>query len=178
MPVRERVFTRATRAKTICKAAMLAKPAKGIRQQQGNNMKYWIAALSLLTLAACTSVKVKPVDGSVAMGHVCIRTNPAVIVDDFVMVMQDGFQRHGIAAEVYDRDLPASCEYVVDYTALRSWDFKPYLVHAEIRITEHGRLVASATYHLNGKGGLDMGKWRGTKAKMDPVMDELLAGFH
>ncbi len=22
----------------------------------------------------------------------------------------------------------------------------------------------------DGKGGLDMGKWRGTKAKMDPVM--------
>ncbi len=67
---------------------------------------------------------------------------------------------------------------MVDYTPLRSWDFKPYLSHAEIRITEHGRLVASATYHLNGKGGFDMGKWRGTKAKMDPVMDELLAGFH
>jgi hypothetical protein len=157
---------------------MLAQPAKGIRQKQGNIMKYWIPALSVLAIAACTSVKVKPVDSSIAMKHVCIRTNPAVAVDDFVMVIQDGFQRHGIAAEVYDRDLPASCEYVVDYTALRSWDFKPYLSHAEIRITEHGRLVASATYHLNGKGGFDMGKWRGTKAKMDPVMDELLAGFH
>lgn len=128
-------------------------------------MKHWILALSMLALTACTSVKVKPVDRSVAMNRVCIRTNPAVAVDDFVLVMQDGFQRHGIAAEVYDRDMPSSCEYVVDYTALRSWDFKPYLSHAEIRITEHGRLVASATYHLNGKGGFDMGKWRGTKPK-------------
>lgn len=141
-------------------------------------MKYLLAASLMLALAACTSVKVKPVDASIAMKRVCIHTNPAVKVDDFVMVMQDGFQRHGIAAEVYDGNPPASCEYVVDYTALRSWDFKPYLSHAEIRITEHGRLVASATYHLNGKGGFDMGKWRGTKAKMDPVMDKLLAGFH
>jgi hypothetical protein len=140
-------------------------------------MKYWIAALPVLALVACTSVKVKPVDGNVVMKHVCIHTNPAVRVDDFVMVMQDGFQRHGIAAEVYDGDLPASCAYRVDYTALRSWDFKPYLSHAEIRITDHGRLVASATYHLNGKGGLDMGKWKGTKAKIDPVMDRLLANF-
>ena len=141
-------------------------------------MKYLLAAAAVLGLVGCTSVNVKPVDHSIAMKHVCIHTNPAVMVSDFVMVMEDGFQRHGIAAEVYDHDLPASCEYVVDYTALRSWDFKPYLSHAEIRITDHGRLVASATYHLNGKGGLDMAKWRGTKAKMDPVMDELLAGFH
>lgn len=159
---------------------MLDRSAIGFAGHRGNNMKYLLAALpvlAVLALAACTSVKVKPVDGSVAMRHVCIQQNPAVIVDDFVMVMQDGFQRHGIAAEVYDRDMPATCEYVVNYTALRSWDFKPYLSHAEIRITEHGRLVASATYHLNGKGGFDMGKWRGTKAKIDPVMDELLAGF-
>jgi hypothetical protein len=141
-------------------------------------MKYLLAASLVLALAACTSVKVKPVDANLTMKRVCIHTNPAVIVDDFVMVMQDGFQRHGIAAEVYDGNPPATCKYVVNYTALRSWDFKPYLSHAEIRITEHGRLVASATYHLNGKGGFDMGKWRGTKAKMDPVMDQLLAGFH
>lgn len=141
-------------------------------------MKYVLAASLVLALAGCTSVKVKPVDGSIAMKRVCIHTNTAVKVDDFVTVMQDGFQRHGIAAEVYDSTPPTSCGYVVDYTALRSWDFKPYLSHAEIRITEHGRLVASASYHLNGKGGFDMGKWRGTKAKMDPVMDELLAGFH
>lgn len=140
-------------------------------------MNYWIPALSLLAVTACTSVKVKPVDRGLAMNRVCIHTNPAVTVDDFVLVMDDGFQRHRIAVEVYDSDLPASCEYVVEYTALRSWDMKPYLSHAEIRITEHGRLVASATYHLNGQGGLDLGKWRGTKSKMDPVMDELLAGL-
>lgn len=141
-------------------------------------MRYWIPALSVLALAACTSVNVHPVDHNVALKHVCIRTNPAVKVEDVTMVMQDGFQRHGIAADVYERDLPTACEYVVDYTALRSWDLKPYLSQAEIRMTEHGRLVASATYHRNGKGGLDLGKWRGTKARIDPVMDQLLAGFH
>lgn len=141
-------------------------------------MKHLIPALALVALCACTSVKVKPLDSSLAMKHVCIHTNPAVRVSDFVTVMQDGFQRHGIAADVYDGDPPASCNFVTTYTALRSWDFKPYLSQAEIRITEHGRLVASATYHLNGKGGLSLMKWKGTKAKIDPVMDKLLAGFH
>lgn len=141
-------------------------------------MKYLLVALPMLALAACTNVQIKPVAASTAMQHVCVHTNSAVIVSDFVPVMHDGLQRHGITSDVYDRNPPDSCRYVVDYTALQSWDFKPYLSHAEIRITENGRLVASATHHLNGKGGLDMGKWRGTKAKMDPVMDKLLAGFH
>lgn len=141
-------------------------------------MKRIAIALAATALSGCVSVKVKPVDASVAMTHVCIRENPAVKVDDFVMVMQDGFQRHGIAAEVFSADPPPTCEYTVTYTALRSWDLKPYLSHAEIRIDQHGKLVASAEYHLNGKGGYDLGKYRGTKAKIDPVMDQLLAGFH
>lgn len=65
----------------------------------GDIMKYWIPALAGLSLGACTSVNVHPVDRGVALSHVCIRTNPAVKVEDFTMVMQDGFQRHGIAAE-------------------------------------------------------------------------------
>jgi hypothetical protein len=35
--------------------------------------------------------------------------------------------------------------------------------------------IGFAEYHLNGKGGYDFGKWRGTKSKMDPVIDQLLA---
>lgn len=136
-----------------------------------------MAAWCVLALASCTRVEVRPVDRGVAMNRVCIHTNPAVTVDDFVMAMDDGFQRHRIAVEVYDGDLPASCKYVVDYTARSTWDLTSYLSNAEIRITEGASLVASATYHLNGNGGLDLGKWRSTKAKMEPVMDELLAGF-
>ena len=141
-------------------------------------MKQPLIALTLLALSACTSVKVKPVDSSMGMKHVCIQVNPAVRVSDFIDVMQDGFRRHGIATDVYNGDVPASCHYITTYTALRSWDFKPYLSVADIRITEHGQLVASANYHLRGKGGMSLMKWKGTKAKIDPLMDQLLAGFH
>ena len=41
---------------------------------------------------------------------------------------------------------------------------------------ESGRQVAYAEYHLKGKGGYSMMKWQGVKTKMDPVMDQLLAG--
>jgi hypothetical protein len=39
------------------------------------------------------------------------------------------------------------------------------LSHAGIRIAEHGRLVASATYHLNGKGGFDMASGEARKRR-------------
>lgn len=58
-------------------------------------MKLIFPAIAVLVLGACTSVQVKPVDSHAAMDHVCIRNNPAVKVDDFVLVMQDGFQRTG-----------------------------------------------------------------------------------
>ena len=140
-------------------------------------MNYWIPTLCMVTLAACTSVEVKPVERGVAMNRVCIHKNPAVAGDDFVLAMDDGFQRHRIAVEVYEGDLPASCEYVVDYTVWHSWDLTPYLSQAEISVTENGHLIASATYHLKGNGGLDLSKWRSTRSKMEPVMDELLAEF-
>lgn len=136
-----------------------------------------LVLVALSTLPACTRINVKPVSATQPIKKVCIRYNPAVKVSDFVMVMQDGFQRHGIQAEVFHQSIPASCQYVVSYTALRSWDFKPYLSHAEIRINDHGRLIASAEYHLNGGGGLDLGKWASTRKKIGPVMDKMLAGI-
>ena len=106
--------------------------------------------------------------------QVCIRKNPKVLVTDYLEVIQDGFDRHGIVSKVILPDEPADCPYVVTYTALRSWDIVPYLSYAEVTITRDGKQVAQAVYHLRGKGGLSPLKWAETKEKMGPVMDELL----
>lgn len=137
-----------------------------------------IALLLCLTLlSGCTSVRVHSVDPAAQMLHVCIQENPKVAVDDFVSVLRDGFDRHGISTEVFQvGKRPARCEFVMTYTALRSWDMGAYLSHAELRIEKAGRAVASAQYHLRGKGGFSLTKWVGTKTKMDPVIDQLLAG--
>jgi hypothetical protein len=126
----------------------------------------------------CTAISVKPVPSTIAIDRVYIRTNPKVLVSDFVDVLRDGFARHGIASEVIAEDAHAEGKYVVTYTALRSWDLAPYLSVAEIGIEKDGYPVASAHYHLRGKGGYDLGKYRGTKAKMDPVIDQLLSGIY
>jgi len=129
-----------------------------------------------LCLAACTSITVQPVDPGVGIVYVCVQDNPKVIVSDFVPVVRAGFDRHGISTEVFSGSLPEKCEYVLTYTALRSWDMAPYLSHAELWLDRRGRRVASAEYHLNSKGGFSLMKWQGTQTKMDPVIDELLGG--
>ncbi len=52
-----------------------------------------------------------------------------------------------------------------------------YLSHAELHLLRNGRQIASAEYHLNGKGGLALTKFKGMNSKMDPVIDQLLAGY-
>lgn len=126
-------------------------------------------------VAGCTSVTVTPVASSTQLHNVCIVNNPQVIVSDFVPVLRDGFARHHIATSVVEQSQAQSCVVTLTYTALRSWDLKPYLSHAELRLWRSGMQIGFAEYHLNGKGGYDLGKWRGTKSKMDPVIDRLLA---
>ena len=138
-----------------------------------------IHRFAVFTVAAvvcgCTSVNVRPVASTVQLHDVCIVNNPRVIVSDFVPVMRDGFSRHNIATTVVNESESRGCPVTLTYTANLHWDLKPYLTHAELRLWEGGKQIGFAQYHLNGNGGFDVRKWRGTKAKMDPVIDQLLA---
>ncbi|MDR1063639.1 MAG: Sbal_3080 family lipoprotein [Azoarcus sp.] len=141
-------------------------------------MKKLVLLFAIIAVnTACTSIDVTAVDPSLDMRHVCIQENPRVRVGDFVQVLEDGLMRHGLTAEVFAGKAPPHCEYTLTYTALRSWDFAPYLAHAELAIWKNARKVAEATYHLVGGGGLSMMKWQGTETKIAPVIDELLKGY-
>jgi hypothetical protein len=131
------------------------------------------AALAL----GCTSVTVVPVEASVGLRKVCIARNAEVVVDEFLDVVSAGFRRHGIETEIRDEGTLADCEFVLRYTALRSWDLDAYVSHAELHLERGGEQVASAIYHLRGKGGYAITKYQSTKKKMDPVIDELLAQY-
>ena len=124
--------------------------------------------------AGCTSISVKPLDVALDVRSVCIKENPKVIVRDFIDVLCDGFDRHGIKSRLFSDNPPVGCEYIVTYNALQTWDLSPYLSEAVIRIERNGEQIARADYHLVGKGGLSLTKWQGTKTKIDPVIDELL----
>lgn len=144
-------------------------------------MKYIniLIILIALGLTACTSIQVKPLNLSKPINYVCIEINEKVIVQDFLEVVRNGFDRHGISTKVYSRIPPKSCEVILTYTALRSWDFTPYLSHAELWLrNQEGRQIAYAEYHLQAGGGLMLTKWASVKSKMDPVIDKLLGGYN
>ena len=134
--------------------------------------------LLIITLAACTTVQVQPLKKDLVLNNVCIQKNEKVIVEDFLPVVLEGFERHGLSSTVYNLQKPENCDAVLTYTALQSWDITLYLSHAELDLYKNDVKVANATYHLNGKGGFDMTKWKSVKSKMDPVIDELLKEYN
>jgi hypothetical protein len=137
-----------------------------------------LAVFAFLILAwGCTSVIVRPVDRAAQLKHVCIKHNPKVWVDDFLPVLRDGFDRHGISSEVFSKTVASHCEFIVTYTARQHWDLANYMIYAELRLQRQGQQVAFAKYRLRGNGGLSPMKWQGTRAKMDPVIDELLGAY-
>lgn len=137
-----------------------------------------IAAIAVaISASACTTVRVvQPDTAKYQIRSACIVRNDKVIVRDFVSVMQAGFLRHGIETELYDSGkLPDSCRTTVRYTALRGWDLAPFMNYAEITMMHDGRVIGTATYEHSG--GLALNKWADTATKMDPVIDQMLAGY-
>lgn len=135
-----------------------------------------VAAACVLMMGGCTAVRVKAVDGDrFKLVHVCIQENPKVMISDFLQVLRDGIERHGLSTEVFQGfQAPSVCEYIVTYTARQSWDFSPYLSQAQIEMRRGNELVSRADYHLRGKGGFSLTKWASTASKMDPVIDAML----
>lgn len=129
--------------------------------------------LTCALLGGCTAIRVQPVSSQERIDHVCIERNPRVTIGDFIPVMQEGFRNHGIESSVVDSS--ANCRYTSVYTARRTWDITTYLSQAQIDIRRDGRTIATAHYHLRGKGGFALNKWAGTRTKILPVMEQLLS---
>ena len=139
-------------------------------------MKYGLL-FSLLVLAGCTSVNVRPIAASAKVDKICIQFNDDVNVDDFVPVMQEDFFDHGITSVVFKAEKPKTCQFTLTYTVDRWWDFAPYMVDAQMTVNRNDAFIGSAHYHLTGHGGLSLAKWAGTHSKMDPVIDEMLRNY-
>lgn len=136
--------------------------------------KVVLSVVSIALLSGCTSVNVQPLQSGIKPEKICIEENPKVIVSDFLSVVRDRIEYHGIGTEVFTKTVPQNCSYIMTYTALKTWDIGMYMHHAELRLRKGNKTVAQAEYHLNGKGGLSLMKFQGTKTKMDPVVDQLL----
>lgn len=125
-------------------------------------------------LVGCASVEVKKIDlVTYPVKLVCIKKNPEVEIREFLGVVEDGFQRHGIETEVFEGDPPLRCEYVLTYVAIRGWDFVTFMKRAELRLKQGNKIIGTAIYQ---SGSATFTKFSSVETKMIPVIDELLAG--
>ena len=133
-------------------------------------------ASALLSIAcSCTSIEVEPLPEGVS--EVAIVRNEKVLVEDFVPVMRAALEARGIRTQVVSEESAAGGGVTATYTALRSWDFTPYLSSADVWFRRDGLQIAHLHYHLVGKGGLSMAKWDSTESKLTPAYDELLEAY-
>ncbi len=137
-----------------------------------------LALAFALVLSGCTSIDVDPVNSVTSISHVCIENNPKVIRSDFLPAVRDGFERHHISTTVYEGVVPSECEFVLTYSATQTWDVAMVMKDAELKLRRNDKLIGTAIYHLNGGGGFSLLKWQGSKTKMTPVIDELLANVN
>ncbi len=137
-------------------------------------VRFVFVVLALGVLSACNTMDVRPAQAKRPLGMVCIKFNEAVAVRDFVDVLQAGFARHGFQSQLVYGAAGPECDGTLTYTAERSWDIVPYLSLAELHLWQGGVEIGRVYYrHRNG---FSLIKWAGTESKMDPLIDELLAG--
>jgi len=140
-------------------------------------MKNFLFLGALLALTGCTSIQVNNTTGfnPESIRQVCVINNPKVIIKDFNQIVERSFARYNIQAKTYnDTDNLSLCQTTLHYTALRSWDFAPYMVSAQFNLLQNGRQVSEASFKLKGNGGLALNKWRSTETKINELVDQLL----
>ncbi|ENU39311.1 Sbal_3080 family lipoprotein [Acinetobacter johnsonii] len=128
-------------------------------------------------LVGCTSIQINNTTGfnPDSIKQVCIVHNPKVIIRDFDRLVEKSFARYNIDSKtVKNNDDLSLCQTTLNYTALRSWDFAPYMVSAQFNLLQNGRQVSEASFRLKGNGGLALNKWRSTETKINELVDELL----
>ena len=118
--------------------------------------------------------QVEPIAPSYKISQLCIEENPKVVVGDFVDGVQTLLRQHHIDSRLYAVPVPASCEYRLQYTAIRSWDFTAYLSDASLRLYKGDQQIGYVKYNLTNNGGLSLSKFGSVEEKMAPLINQLL----
>ena len=139
-------------------------------------MKSLPLLIAAICLSACTSIEVKPVSATEhRIKRIYILENKNYPTSEILDSIVNGAHRHGIEAKVITGLPPSSNDYFLIYTAHNAWDMAPFLKHAELRLKRGGKVIGSATYHHHG--GADFGKFGSVPSKIDPIVDQLFAGY-
>jgi hypothetical protein len=149
-----------------------------------NKFHGFIALCFILLLVGCgTKSHVKmmlPETENTVIKHACVIKNEQVKVADFLSVLQEGFNKHGIQCSVVNQANEKDCPYTVTYIAEQSWDLRYFLGHAEIKVYKFDKLIGHVTYDVpGGTWNFDLAnKFKDTRSKILPLIDELLFNIH
>lgn len=139
-----------------------------------------IAAAALLLAGCGTTTSIKQAQRTPdRISAVCIERNADVLSADLLPAIESAFARNGIQTRVVSVE-STPCPYRVTYTGSRRWDGVFFLSDARISLFHNRDLIGEAMYSLPsgifGGGGISPNKWRGASYKIDPLMDQMLAG--
>jgi hypothetical protein len=140
-----------------------------------------LTAVVLTALIGCSpTINIKPVDSAkYKISEICIKKNEKVIVPEFVEILEQGINRHGIKTNLVP-EISSECDYWLDYVATQRWDIVTFMSDAHLDLYKGNLLIASADRKnpsgLFGFGGMNPSKWNSTRSKVDPLIDELLKG--
>ena len=140
---------------------------------------FLLSAVATCFLTGCNSMDVQPVPSSVGtIKVVYIVGNPTAdqIAPELEGAIESGLQRHGIGTRLVQNQPPNDSDYYLTYLAIGGWDLKPFLKTAEIHLKRGPKQVGEA--HFQAGGGLSTSKFNSVRDKINPLMDQLLAGFH
>lgn len=149
--------------------------------------------LVLTTTGCATLVAVKPVAWSPDSGRrVCVKENPVLIDPDLLPAIEAALTRNGLSWQTYPgpdnqedhpqilappEEIPAGCDYVLTYVGFVHWDLAVYLWRAEFSVQDRAyQQVGTASFELEGGGGLRLSKFAATDEKVGPVLDQMLTG--
>lgn len=139
--------------------------------------RFSVILAGIALMGGCTSIQVNNSASFNAneIQAICIAHNPKVIIKDFDNTIERSFARYNISSRTLKSESELSnCDTVLHYTALRSWDFVPYMTFAQFNLIKNGQQISESSFRLKGNGGLALNKWRSTESKINELVDQLL----
>ena len=145
---------------------------------KGDHMKNLLILCLLgfsLVLSGCGSMNIKslPLTALNQEKIICIEDNPKVIVPAFDEYLKEAFNKHNIKTRFFEKGkVPETCEYRLNYLALRSWDMGTYLSKVKLELFNNKEeQVGLVDWRQND---FALNKWRSTESKVNDLVDQLL----
>ncbi|MDN5511167.1 Sbal_3080 family lipoprotein [Acinetobacter sp.] len=137
--------------------------------------KLLLIGLVGVSLVGCGSMSVKPLSlSNLNQGQlICIEDNPKVTVPAFEEYLKEAFGRHNIKTRLFaNGTVPDTCEYKLNYVALRSWDMGIYLSKVKLELlNSKDEQVALVDWRQND---FALNKWRNDQGKVYDLVDQLI----